>query len=81
MDKKQLGRELTIPARHTEGAVDGDLVAVEVSRSGRLGLPMASVIERLGSIKSERAVSLIAIHAHDIPHVFPRAVIDEAEAA
>ena len=42
---------------------------------------MASVVERLGSIKSERAISLIAIHAHDIPHVFSRAVIDEAEAA
>ena len=28
-------------------------------------------MERLGSLKSERAVSLIAIHAHGIPHVFP----------
>ena len=26
--------------------------------------------ERLGSLASEKAVSLIAIHAHDIPHVF-----------
>jgi ribonuclease R len=81
IDKKQLGRELAIPADHAAGAVDGDLVAVEVSRSGRLGLPMGSVVERLGSIKSERAVSLIAIHAHDIPHVFTRAVLDEADAA
>jgi ribonuclease R len=81
IDKKQLGRELSISATHTAGAVDGDLVAVEVSPNGRLGQPMASVVERLGSIKSERAISLIAIHAHDIPHVFSRAVIDEAEAA
>jgi ribonuclease R len=81
IDKKQLGRELAIPADRAAGSSDGDLVAVDVSRSGRLGLPMASVIERLGSIKSERAVSLIAIHAHDIPHVFSRAVLDEAEAA
>jgi ribonuclease R len=81
IDKKQLGREMAIPADRAAGAVDGDLVAVEISRSGRLGLPMGSVIERLGSIKSERAVSLIAIHAHDIPHVFPRALIDEAEQA
>jgi len=81
VDKKQLGRELTIPAESTKDAADGDLVAVEVSRSGRLGQPLGSVIERLGSIKSESAVSLIAIHAHDIPHVFPRAVLDEAEAA
>ncbi len=81
IDKKQLGRELSIPASATSDAVDGDLVAVEVSRHGRLGLPIASVVERLGSIKSERAVSLIAIHAHGIPHTFPRAVLAEAEAA
>jgi ribonuclease R len=81
IDKKQLGRELAIPADRASGAVDGDLVAVDVSRSGRLSPPMGSVIERLGSIKSERAVSLIAIHAHDIPHVFSRAVLDEADGA
>jgi len=81
IDKKQLGRELAIARDHTGGAVDGDLVAVEVSRRGRLGLPMGSVVERLGSLKSEAAVSLIAIHAHGIPHVFSRAVLGEAEAA
>ena len=40
-------------------------------------MPTARVEERLGSIKSERAITLIAIHAHNIPHVFPVAV--EAE--
>src|SRR5208282_5724113 len=81
IDKKQLGRELSIAPNATAGAVDGDLVAVEVARHGRLGLPTGTVVERLGSLKSERAVSLIAIHAHDIPHVFSRAVRDEADAA
>ena len=81
IDKKQLGRELAIAADSTAGAVDGDLVAVEVARQGRLGLPAGRVVERLGSLKSERAVSLIAIHAHDIPHVFTSAVLAEAEAA
>jgi ribonuclease R len=81
IDKKQLGRELVIANGHTGGAADGDLVAVEVARSGRLGLAAGSVVERLGSIKGERAVSLIAIHAHGIPHVFAGAVVAEAEAA
>src|SRR6202045_2651132 len=81
VDKKQLGREMAIPADRALGAVDGDLVAVEVARNGRLGLPMGSVVERLGVIKSERAISLIAIHSHDIPHVFSRALLDEADAA
>ena len=81
IDKKQLGRELTIARDHAGGAEDGDLVAVEVSRHGRLGLPAGTVVERLGSLKSERAVSLIAIHAHGIPQTFSRPIIAEAEAA
>jgi ribonuclease R len=80
VDKKQAGRELSIPRDATKGAEDGDLIAVSVAQS-RFGLPTARVEERLGSLKSERAVSLIAIHAHDIPHVFPVAVEAEAHAA
>ena len=80
IDKKQLGRELTIASSDTAGATDGDLVAVEVARHGRFGLPSAKVVERLGSLKSERAVSLIAIHAHGIPHVFSQAALAEADA-
>ena len=81
IDKKQLGRELAIPRERTAGAADGDLVAVEVARQGRLGLPAASVVERLGSLKSEKAVSLIAIHAHGIPHTFSHSLMGEADAA
>jgi ribonuclease R len=80
IDKKQMGKELTIPANATGGAQDGDLVAVEIARQGRFGLPIGHVQEKLGSLKSERAVSLIAIHAHSLPHVFPREVLAEADA-
>ena len=81
VDKKQLGREISIRPDARADAVDGDLVAVEIARNGRLGLSAGSVVERLGSIKSERAVSLIAIHAHGIPQNFPHAAMAEAEAA
>jgi len=81
IDKKQAGRELAIPREATKDARDGDLIAVSVQRRGRLGLPIAHVEERLGSLKNERAVSIIAIHAHDIPHVFPVAAEAEAHAA
>jgi ribonuclease R len=81
IDKKQLGKELSIPPGATKDAQDGDLIAVSVQPQSRLGLPSARVEERLGSIKSERAVSLIAIHAHGIPHVFPVAAEAEAHAA
>ncbi|HWF97218.1 MAG TPA: ribonuclease R [Xanthobacteraceae bacterium] len=82
IDKKQLGRELSIPPGAGADAQDGDLVAVEVAPSrGGLGLPVARVTEKLGSLKSERAVSLIAITAHGIPNVFPGPALREAEAA
>jgi ribonuclease R len=81
IDKKSLGRELSIAASAVNGAEEGDLVAVEVARNGRLGLPNARVVERLGSLASEKAVSLIAIHAHGIPHEFRRETLDEAKAA
>ncbi len=81
VDKKMLGKELTIPAGATAQAEDGDLVAVETSRAPRLGLPTGRVVERLGSLKSERSVSLIAINAHGIPSVFKRETLNEAEAA
>ena len=81
VDKKMLGKELAIPAGATAGAEDGDLIAVETSRARRLGLPTGRVVERLGSLKSERAVSLIAIHAHGIPSVFRHETQQEANAA
>jgi ribonuclease R len=81
VDKKALGRELTIVPGATAGAHEGDLVAAEVSRPRGYGPPQARVKERLGSLKSERAVSLIAIHAHNLPHEFPRTALAEAEHA
>ena len=82
IDKKQLGRELTIAPGAGGDARDGDLVAVEVAqRKSGYGLASAHVKEKLGSLATERAVSLIAIHAHSIPHVFPAATVAEADAA
>ncbi|WP_210530045.1 ribonuclease R [Rubellimicrobium arenae] len=64
------------------GARDGELVEAEqVGPKGRLGLPKARVTEVLGDPAGPRAVSLIAIHQHGIPDVFPEKVLDEAEAA
>jgi ribonuclease R len=81
VDKKQLGRELSVPPGATADAADGDLVSVDLTRQGRFGLQTAQVKERLGSLKTERAISFIAIHAHEIPHVFRREALAEAEEA
>ncbi len=79
IDKKALGREIVIDAHDTQGAEDGELIAVETIRESRLGLKTARVVERLGNVSSEKAASLIAIHAHGIPHVFPETVIEAAD--
>ncbi len=81
VDKKAASREYLVPAGMAGEARDGDLVAIEPLREGRLGLPPARVVETIGSVKSERAVSLIALETHHIPHVFSPAALKEAEAA
>ncbi|SNR39250.1 ribonuclease R [Paracoccus sediminis] len=80
IDKGQ-DREWRVRPDMTLGAESGELVQAEqVGPKGRLGLPMARVIDRLGDPSAPRAVSLIAIHQHGIPDDFPDAVIAEAEA-
>jgi ribonuclease R len=82
VDKKNVNRgELSVGPGDEGAAGDGDLVAVEVLRTGRLGLPAAKVRERLGALDTEKAISLIAIHSHRIPHVFHPDAIAEAERA
>jgi ribonuclease R len=81
VDKKQAGRELNIARTDTGGAEDGDLVSVDLTRSRGFGLNSGKVKERLGSLASEKAIGLIAIHAHDIPQAFSPAALREADEA
>ncbi|WOH47069.1 ribonuclease R [Bradyrhizobium sp. sBnM-33] len=81
VDKKQAGRELNIAPSDTAGAEDGDLISVDLVRSRGYGLASGKVKERLGSLSSEKAISLIAIHAHEIPQAFSPSALREAEAA
>jgi len=74
--------EWRVAAGATLGARDGELVAAEeAGPRGRLGLPAARVTARLGDPGAARALSLIAIHEHGIPDVFPDEVLAEAAAA
>jgi len=81
VDKKQAGRELNIAKQDTMGAVDGDLISVDLVRSRGFGLASGRVRERLGSLHNEKAISLIAIHAHNIPQAFSQAALREAQEA
>ncbi|MER2280185.1 ribonuclease R, partial [Methylobacterium brachiatum] len=81
VEKRSQGREILIPPGEEGQARDGDLVAVSLERETRFGLPRGRVRERLGSLGSEKAVSLIALHLHNIPHVFSDATLAEADQA
>ncbi|TWG99057.1 ribonuclease R [Mesorhizobium sp. J18] len=71
--------ELVVDEAFRNGAKDGDLVEAEPVSLGRYGLPRAKVLTIVGSLASEKAVSMIAIHAHEIPHIFPPEVLAEAD--
>jgi len=75
-------KEWTVASDATHGAKDGELVEAEqAGPKGRMGLPRARVIDRLGDPSAPKAVSLIAIHQHGIPDTFPDDVIEQADAA
>ena len=81
MPIERRGEEYAIDADSAGNARDGDLVEVETTKLGRMGLPRAKVHTVLGSVEGEKAISMIAIHSHGIPHVFPAEVIEAAENA
>ncbi|NNE52911.1 MAG: ribonuclease R [Sulfitobacter sp.] len=79
---KGADREWIVAEKDRHGAKDGELVEAEqAGPKGRMGLPKARIVERLGDPSAPKAVSLIAIHQHGIPDHFPDEVIAEADAA
>jgi ribonuclease R len=73
--------EYRVAACDAAGAFDGELVVAEQLATGRLGLPRARVVERLGAASDAAAVSRLVIASHDIPTEFPPPALAEAEAA
>ncbi|MDW3223567.1 MAG: ribonuclease R [Paracoccaceae bacterium] len=75
-------KEWHVAGDATHGAKDGELVEAEqAGPKGRMGLPRARIVERLGDPSAAKAVSLIAIHQHGIPDAFPDEVIMDADRA
>ncbi len=77
---KKARHELQVLKGDDNGALNGELVEAEIVRDRGRGLPTARVRERLGDLKDQRNVSLIAIHHHGIPDQFPERVLRESEA-
>lgn len=80
VDRKARG-EYALDRADAAEAKNNDLVLCEPVGRKSAGFPRVRVVERIGSMDSPRTISLIAIHAHDIPTVFPATVLEEAGAA
>ena len=79
---KGADKEWAVPADATAGAKDGELIEAELAGTkGRMGLPRARIVQRLGDPSAPKAVSLIAIHQHSIPDDFLDDVVAEADRA
>ncbi|OYW07800.1 MAG: ribonuclease R, partial [Rhodospirillales bacterium 12-71-4] len=71
-----------VPAGEEGAARPGDIVLAEpLAVRHVLGPRPARIVEVLGRMGEARSVSLICIHAHGIPDVFPAEALEQAEAA
>ncbi len=73
--------ELIIHEKNLGDASSGDLVEVSVVGRNTHGLKQAKVEKVIGDMNTEKAISLIALHQHSIPTVFPDEVLAEAAKA
>ncbi len=78
IEKREMRTFRVAQDRHGTGK-PGDLVRFDLTRDGRLGPPEAAVVEVIGNPQDQRQISLIAIHAHGIPDVFPPRALAEVE--
>ncbi len=79
-DRRQKA-EWQVAAGDTGDAEDGEIVLGTPLPSRSYGLKSARIVERLGRMGDARSVSLVCIHTHDIPDVFPPAAVEQAAAA
>ncbi len=81
VEKKGQGKEILIPPGEEEARGPRRRPRERYASNARpASAAQGRVKERLGSLGSEKAVSLIALHIHGIPHVFADATLAEADA-
>lgn len=73
--------EVMVSRKDSLNAQSGELVLVELIGGATGGLPKGKIIERLGDTSQPKAISLIAIHTHELPLAFPPEAEKEANAA
>ena len=71
---------IRVDKSQAHGARHGELVLVAVDRASQKRATKGKIVERIHDAGIEKALSLIAIHSHGIPHEWPAAALEEAEA-
>jgi ribonuclease R len=80
-DRRSRADWMVAPA-DANGAAPGDIVFAEPLPQHRpFGPRPARIVEVLGRMGEPRSVSLVCIHAHGIPDIFPAEAVQEAERA
>ena len=79
--ERKARQEYALDKRDTAGAKNNELVLCDLAGGKAGGFAKVRVIERIGSMDSPKTISLIAIHAHGIPTVFPQGALDDAKSA
>lgn len=79
LERKQSA--FTICVGDTLNAKDGDLVVVKPYGGSNINRSKAKIIEVIGNPQSEKAVSMIALHTHDIEHEFSADALKQADRA
>ena len=76
ISKKTRG-EWAVAEKDKNGAISGELVrATQIAPKGRMGLPKARIIERLGA-DTAPSPSMMALHNHEIPIEFTAAALTQ----
>ncbi len=79
---KRAKKDYLLRKADAKGAEVGELVLCEPKpHHRRVGPPEVVVLERLGGLDNQHALSLIAIHEHGLPTEFSDAAVEEAEVA
>jgi ribonuclease R len=77
-DSKRMPLDVAIPNGEDGGAVDGQIVSVEIiEQPSRRSPPVGRVVEVLGDHMAPGMEIDIAIRSHDVPQAWPSAVTEE----
>lgn len=79
-DNKHISQDILIPPNQRNGAQDGQIVVVElISPPTMRTQAIGSVVEVLGEHMAPGMEIEIALRAHNLPHMWPAQVLEEAQ--